>query len=162
MVRPPFVLERRVTWSDVDTARIVYTGRFPDYVLEAIEAFFLDRFGVDWYRLNLDEGLGTPFVNLSLDFVHPVTPRDALAIEVGVSRVGRSSVTYAVTGRLAARGVDCFRASATCVFVVAGRLASIAIPARFRKVFEAELDRGKSNGEDGAVTGPLADRDVTT
>lgn len=154
MVRPPFVLERRVTWGDVDTARIVYTGRFPDYVLEAIEAFFLDRFGVDWYRLNLDEGLGTPFVNLSLDFLHPVTPRDALAIEVGVSRLGRSSVSYAVVGRLAERGIECFRAAATCVFITAGRHASIPIPPRFREVFEAELGRGSSNGAGAAVGAP--------
>jgi 4-hydroxybenzoyl-CoA thioesterase len=137
----PFVQHRVVVWSDTDAARIVYTGRFPNFALEAIEAFMRARLDTDWYRLNLDEGLGTPFVNLSLDFTHPVTPRDELEVEVTVARVGNSSVTFAVAGRLAATGIAAFRASATNVFVEAKTNKPTPVPDRYRRILEREAAR---------------------
>ena len=66
--------------------------------MEAIEAWFRERIGIDWYELNLDRGVGTPFVHASLDFRSPVTPRDTLATTVLLARLGGSSLRFAVAG----------------------------------------------------------------
>jgi len=137
----PFVHRRTVAWGDTDSAAIVYTARFLDYMLEAIEALMRERAGADWYRLNVDENIGTPFVNVGLDFKSPVTPREPLDIRVLVARIGRSSVTYAVQGSGAESGVLKFTGSATSVFVTA-RDVTVAgprdIPDVYRRALEME------------------------
>jgi acyl-CoA thioesterase FadM len=134
----PFVHRRIVVWGDTDPARIVYTGRFLDFMLEAIEALMRERIGADWYRINTEEKIGTPFVNVGLDFKSPVTPREPLDIRVLVTRVGRSSVTYAVQGNGAESGELKFAGAATCVFVanVDGRPCDI--PGGYRSALETE------------------------
>lgn len=134
----PFVHRRTVVWSDTDPAKIVYTGRFLDFMLEAIEALLRERLGVDWYRMNVDEKIGTPFVNVGLDFKSPVTPREPLDIRVLVSRVGHSSVMFAVQGNGADSGVLKFTGSATFVFVTAADVRPCDIPAGYRLVLETE------------------------
>jgi acyl-CoA thioesterase FadM len=134
----PFVHRRIVVWGDTDPATIVYTGRFLDFMLEAIEALLRERVGTDWYRLNIDEKTGTPFVNVGLDFKSPVTPREPLDIRVLVARVGRSSVTFAIQGSGAESGVLKFTGSATFVFVTTADARPCDIPAAYRRVLEME------------------------
>lgn len=54
----PYVYRRRVRWGDSDAARIAYTVRFFDYAMEAIEGWFDDVLGSDWYISNTQHGLG--------------------------------------------------------------------------------------------------------
>jgi 4-hydroxybenzoyl-CoA thioesterase len=68
----------RVGWGDCDPARIAYTGRLPAFALEAIDAWWEHHLGGGWYQMELDHGIGTPFVHMSLDFRAPVTPRHRL------------------------------------------------------------------------------------
>lgn len=133
-----FVQRRAVSWGDSDPAGIVFTGRFPVFVLEAIEIFARERLAIDWYGLTVDERIGTPFVNFTIDFHHPVTPRDSIDIEVTVARVGTTSLTFAARGRHTTRGTLCFEAAATCVFVDATTMSKIAIPPRFHAALAAE------------------------
>jgi 4-hydroxybenzoyl-CoA thioesterase len=137
----PFVHRRIVVWGDTDSAAIVYTGRFLDFMLEAIEALLRERVGADWYRMNVDENIGTPFVNVRLDFKRPVTPREPLDIRVLVARVGRSSVTFAVQGDGAESSLLKFTGSATLVFVTARDVTGAGprdIPDAYRRVLEME------------------------
>ena len=53
----PFTYRREIFWGDTDTARIVYTGKFADYILEAVEAWMRAYLGTDWFRS--DRGRGT-------------------------------------------------------------------------------------------------------
>jgi acyl-CoA thioesterase FadM len=129
----PFVHRRTITWGDTDPARMAYTGRFPDFMLEAIEAWFRARLDTDWYRLNVDEGMGTPFVNLAMDFKSPVTPREAVDIAVRLARVGTSSLSFAVEAHGADTRRLCFTGTATCVFVDAKQLKPIPIPDKYRE-----------------------------
>ena len=127
-----FVHRRTVTWGDTDPARMAYTGRFADFMLEAIEAWFRARLDTDWYRLNVDEKIGTPFVSLAMDFKAPVTPREPLDVAVRVARVGTTSLSFAVEATGADTRGLCFTGTATCVFVDAERLTPIPIPERYR------------------------------
>jgi acyl-CoA thioesterase FadM len=49
--------------------------------------------------MNLDRGVGTPFVHMTIDFRRPVTPRHRLACEVRLLRLGGSSVRLGVRAR---------------------------------------------------------------
>ncbi len=134
----PFVHRRDIFWGDTDPAKIAYTGRFSDFLLEAIESFYRDRLGTDWYAITMDEDLGTPFVHMEFDFKSPVTPREPLAITVLVEKFGRSSVNYVVRAHGAVTRELRFTAAATNVWVRKSTMKPIASPDKYRTVFEVE------------------------
>ncbi len=140
----PFVYPVRPTWGDTDTARMVYTARFPDYALRAIDAWLLERVGADFYRLNVEWGIGTPFVHLECDFRSPATPRDVLLLAVRVEKVGTSSLTFRVVATIEADGRLCFEGKFVCATVneaaqlQAGARASPLDP-RIKAAAEADL-----------------------
>lgn len=142
----PFVHRLRPTWGETDTARIVYTARYPDFGLRAIDAWFLERAGADYYRMNTEWGIGTPFVRLECDFRAPLTPRDVVEIEVAVERAGERSLTFSVRGRIAGSGRLAFEGRFVCVCVkVADQPSlgakSLPLDDRIRRAAEADLAR---------------------
>ncbi|MEP3245874.1 MAG: thioesterase family protein [Sneathiella sp.] len=134
MAKIPFIHTIRVGWADCDPALIAFTGRLPCFALEAIDAWWEEHIGFDWYRLNIDRNVGTPFVHLDLDFKSPVTPRHPLDCEVRLRALGGSSVTFQVIGRQ--DGIDCFAGSFVSVFVVADAFKSQSAPPDIRSVIE--------------------------
>lgn len=137
-----FVWRRRIGFGDCDPARIAYTGRIPDFALEAIDAFWealLD--GDNWFRLNVDQGIGTPFVHMAFDFKAPITPRSSLLCHVRPASVGTSSVSFRVVGRQ--DGTECFAAEFVSAFVSLPEFRKIEVPARIRAALgEAYPDAG--------------------
>jgi len=136
----PFVHRRDIVWADTDPAKIAYTGRLSDFLLEAVESWYRDRLGTDWYAMTVDQDLGTPFVHMELDFKSPVTPREPLATTVLVTKFGRSSVSYSVRAHGVQTGVLRFTGAATNVWVRASTMKPIAIPETYRTVFESEAE----------------------
>jgi 4-hydroxybenzoyl-CoA thioesterase len=129
-----FVHPIRVNWGDCDPAKIVYTGRIPNFALDAIDAWWDHQIGVDWFRLNLDHNIGTPFVHLEIDFRLPVTPRSPLLCEVHLTRLGQKSVSFAVQGRQ--DGNLCFEGKFVTAFVTADAFRPIAVPPDIRQKIE--------------------------
>jgi acyl-CoA thioesterase FadM len=111
----PFIHRIEVRWADCDPANIAYTARIPAWALEAIDAWWEHHTGFDWYRLNLDRKIGTPFVHMSMDFRSPVTPRHPLECEVTLKKLGNRSITHAV--RAFQDGVFCFEGDFVSAFV---------------------------------------------
>ena len=133
MANAHFEHEIRVTWGDCDPARIAYTARLPWFALYAINAWWESHLDGDgWYQLELDRNIGTPFVNLNMDFRHPVTPRHRLMCEVWPRRLGDKSITFSVMGRQ--NGVVCFEGSFTCVFTIADEFKSQPAPPELRAI----------------------------
>ncbi len=116
----PFRHNIKVRWGDCDPAKIVYTANIPGWALEAIEAWWEHHAGVDWYIINVDRNLGTPFVHMKLDFRSPLTPRHMLECDVTLKRLGHRSITFAVAGYQG--GVLCFEGEFVCVFVDAATM----------------------------------------
>jgi len=135
----PIELEHtiRVGWSDCDPANIAFTGRIPYFALEAIDAWWEDTVGDDWFRMNVDDNIGTPFVHLSLDFHSPVTPRHKLLCKVSLVRLGKSSVRFSVRGFQ--NEILCFTGEFVEVFVDARALTKTGIPVQFKSLLEARL-----------------------
>jgi acyl-CoA thioesterase FadM len=137
-----FVHTRRVSWGETDAARIAYTARFLDFAMEAVEGWFQERLGLGWYEMNVDHGIGTPFVHARLDFRSPVTPRDTLSSTVRLVRLGGSSLRFAVTGRVGERLA--YEAELVCAFVDVAGMRPIRAPDRFRPALEAEAAIGSA------------------
>jgi 4-hydroxybenzoyl-CoA thioesterase len=109
--------EIRVTWGDCDPAKIVYSARIPWFALDAINGWWEERLGENWFEMELDRGMGTPFVNMMLDFRHPITPRHRLICHVWPCRLGTTSISFRVDG--SQNGVLCFEGRFTSVFTEA-------------------------------------------
>lgn len=122
-----FVHPITVRWADCDSAKIAYTGRIPDFALEAIDAWWRATTHFDWYQLNVDRNVGTPFVHMTMDFRSPITPRHVLECAVDLIRIGKSSVRHRVVGRQ--DGVVCFDGEFVAVFVDAAKMETSAPPA---------------------------------
>jgi len=133
----PFVHEQTIRWADCDPAQIAYTGNIPSFALNAIDAWWKAVCGADFFHLNMDHGLGTPFVRIEMDLKSPITPRHALVCEVVVMRLGGNSITHRVTGRQA--GEISFNAHFVSVFVDAGSFEKIAMPEAVRQAATPHL-----------------------
>lgn len=128
----------RVGWGDCDPARIAYTGRIPTWALESIDAWWEAHLDGDgWFQMELDRGFGTPFVNMQLDFRHPVTPRHRLHCEVRPWRLGTKSITFRVVGFQDAR--LCFEGLFTSVFIDPEGFRSRTPPPEVREMIERML-----------------------
>ena len=108
--------EVRIGWGDCDPAKIAYTGRLPWFALEAINAWWEENLDGDgWYQMELDRGVGTPFVRLEMDFFSPVTPRHRLRCHVWPVELGETSIAFRVDGEQ--NGVLCFSSRSVSVFI---------------------------------------------
>jgi acyl-CoA thioesterase FadM len=133
-----FVHTRKIIWADSDPAGIVYTGRFPNFALEAIEAWAAARLGMDWFTMHQRLGGGTPFVHMDMDFRASLRPGDTLATTVALRKAGRSSLDFAIAGRLA-DGTLSFEGRFVCAFVDDATHRSRPLPEPFRDPVAHEL-----------------------
>lgn len=134
MAKIPFIHRVRVGWADCDPAQIAFTGRIPYFALEAIDAWWAEHAGIDWFSLNIDRNVGTPFVHLDLDFTSPITPRHPLMCEVRLRKLGETSITFQVIGRQ--DDVDCFTGNFVSVFVVSDQFEKRSAPEDIRLLIE--------------------------
>jgi acyl-CoA thioesterase FadM len=132
-------------WADADPAGIVYTGRFTDYALRAIDAWMEARAGAGFYRMNTEWGVGTPFVHTECDLRSPAKPGERLRVTVEIARVGATSLTFAVRGHGVRENQLRFEGRFVCVCVRASDQASeprsIELDPRLRRAAEADAER---------------------
>ena len=124
--------EIRVTWGDCDPARIAYTARLPWFALDAINGWWEEKLGGGWYQMELDHGLGTPFVRLEMDFRKPVTPRHRLICHTWPERLGGTSITFRVDGEQDGR--LCFSTRTVSVFVDPAEFTKRSPPENVREL----------------------------
>ena len=88
----------KVRWADCDPANIAYTGTLANFSLEAIDAWWEKHTGSGWYEMNIEKNIGLPFVHMSIDFMHPVTPKHLLECQVKLIKLGTNSIRFEVVG----------------------------------------------------------------
>ena len=138
-----FVHRRVITWSDSDPAGIAYTGQFPNFALQAIDAWFIDRLGMDWFEQHEKLGGGTPFVHVSMDFRSPLRPRDEVDTTVALAKAGRTSLEFRISGRKA-DGTLSYEGRFVCVFVEAATGRPRPAPAQFTEAIAREAALAKA------------------
>lgn len=123
----PLVVRRFVKWGDTDFARVVYTTRFLDYMMEAAEVWFKRLTGEPWAEFGVARGITVPAVGCSLDFHHALGPDEQLDITVFLERIGRSSHTVSVKGH-DRNGVHCFDGIVTFATIDPAAEKSVPMP----------------------------------
>lgn len=128
-------MTRRVAWGECDPAGIYYAPRAVDYAVEAVGAWYEAELGLPWVDLHSRYGLVATFVRVGCDYLRPLLPSQSVQVRVWVVRVGRSSVTFAVTGDV---GADpCFQVRLVACFAEPHSFAAVSIPADFRRLIES-------------------------
>ena len=127
-----FTTEFPVRFSDEDHARIVYFPRFFHFFHMAFEDFFGAN-GMP-YRDVLDgDKLGWPAVHAEADFEKPVRFGDRLKIEMSVTKIGGTSVSFAYHASCAGESVAKGRVTVVCVDM--DTLQKRDIPEKYRALF---------------------------
>lgn len=130
-----FVYERQIQFGDTDAVGIVYTVRFFDYCMEAIDAWQRKYLKVDWFDMVDKRKIGTPIVNIDMNLTGPMT-RGKAHIALLIKRVGRSSVHFQLHGR-DENDKACFVSNFTYCLTDSTYFKPIPIPDQFRPVMEA-------------------------
>ena len=122
-----FKIARTVSWGDCDPAGIIYTPRVLDYAMETLEAWNREVLGIPWIKLNREMSLGMPTVRAELDFMGAPAPDEEVVTELRVERVGRSSITFRITGE-SRDGRELFRVKVTSCVISRPAFKSTPIP----------------------------------
>lgn len=87
-----FTKTQKVYFGHIDKAGIVYHPHFIDYFNQAYEDFMEELgFATTGQR---EFNLKVPVVNVDVDFKKPMEAGDRLAIQVSITKLGRSSMTF--------------------------------------------------------------------
>ncbi|MES2413782.1 MAG: acyl-CoA thioesterase [Pseudomonadota bacterium] len=89
--RHPFVVRRKVRWSDCDPAGVVYTGRFPEFVLSANNLFYSELAQGSWREWLKGMAVDTPCKGMEFEFHGALWPDDEFLIRGTVSAIRKHS-----------------------------------------------------------------------
>ena len=89
-----FRSQLKIRFGDIDHAGIVYYPRFLHYFHVALEEFFGQELGIDYPILINEHRIGLPTVHLETDFSRPLRYGDRIEVEVSVSKIGKTSITF--------------------------------------------------------------------
>ena len=125
-----------IRFGDVDHAKIVYYPRYFHFYHVAMEELFAKAIGIPYHEVIEKDRLGFPSVHIESDFAKIVGFGETLRMEVGVEKIGKSSVVFRYAGYRSSDGVKAFTASITTVAVDMDRFEAIPIPAKYRSALE--------------------------
>jgi YbgC/YbaW family acyl-CoA thioester hydrolase len=131
----PFSTRITVRFGDCDPAGLVYYPVLFHYCHVAMEEFFAEHCGIPYHRLMMDERIGFPTVNTRAEFFVPLVYGDEAEVEVSVSRVGQSSVTFEYAIRRASDAELCARSTNVHVSMNLDTRRAVPIPERYRLLF---------------------------
>ncbi len=129
-----------VRFGDCDPAGIIYFPRFFALFHDAMETWFPARLGMRYAELVVGRKIGFPAVHTEADFSAPCALGEAIAIELRVARLGRSSIDLRYVVRGAGGDVRAVGAT-TCVVMdldpaSPGHRRPLAIPDDLRQKIE--------------------------
>lgn len=136
----PFTTRIPVRFGDCDPAGLVYYPALFHYCHVAMEEFFAARCGVEYARLVSDARVGFPTVNARAEFFEPFVYGDAAEVEVWVSRVGRTSVTFEYRLRRERDGRLCVSATLVQVSINLDERRAVPVPEHLRLAFESSAE----------------------
>jgi len=128
-------MELDISFKHCDPAGIVFYPRYTEMVNDVVEHWFKHGLGCDFATLHGPRGIAIPVVRLQMDFKSPGFLGETLVAELGVDRLGKSSLGL----RVALRGRGSERdealklvADLTLVFVDMGAKRPLEIPLDLR------------------------------
>jgi 4-hydroxybenzoyl-CoA thioesterase len=125
-----FRTERRIRFSHCDPAGIVYFVNFFDMVSGAVEDWFGEAIGWTFNDMHIRRRVGFPIVSTGCEFFRPCHLGDVLTLELEIAKLGRSSIEFRVTGRVA--GDEKFRARHKVAMISLDTQRALPIPDELR------------------------------
>ena len=125
-----FRTERKIRFSHCDPAGIVYFVNFFDMVSGAVEDWFGEAIGWTFNDMHIHRRVGFPIVNTGCEFFRPCHLGDVLTLELEIAKLGRSSIEFRVTGRVA--GDEKFRARHKVAMISLDTQRALPIPDELR------------------------------
>jgi 4-hydroxybenzoyl-CoA thioesterase/acyl-CoA thioester hydrolase len=134
----PFAVDRRIEFRDTDAAGIVhFSAFFP--MMEAAEHALLRHLGLSVMQ-PLEDGthLSWPRVSAACDYAGAARFEDVIRIRPYVDKLGTKSVRYGFEMTRDAHPIATGTMTAVCcVLDAGGKLTSVSIPDRVRKLLES-------------------------
>lgn len=87
----PLVVTKRVRWADCDPAGVVYTGKFNEYMLTAVNYFFDELGNGHYFQWIKDLNVDTPCKGLDMEFHGALWPEDEFDMHCRVSAIREHS-----------------------------------------------------------------------
>lgn len=126
-----FTTERKIRFSHCDPAGIVYFVNFFDMVSGAVEDWFGEALGWTFNDMHIRRRVGFPIVNTGCEFFKPCHLGDRLVLELAIAKLGRSSIEFVVSGKVA--GDEKFRARHKVAMMSLDTLRALPIPDDLRE-----------------------------
>jgi YbgC/YbaW family acyl-CoA thioester hydrolase len=136
----PFSTRISVRFGDCDPAGLVYYPVLFHYCHAAMEEFFAARCGAGYAAVMSERRLGFPTVNVRAEFFAPLVYGDEASVEVWVSKVGRTSVTFEYRLRRASDRTLCASATHVQVAMNLDERRAVPVPEDLRRAFERSAD----------------------
>jgi 4-hydroxybenzoyl-CoA thioesterase len=127
----PFTTERLIRFSHCDPAGIVFFVNFFEMISGIVEDWFRDAVGLPFQEMHLERRVGFPIVNTGCEFFKPCRLGDRLELELAIAKLGRSSIEFEVTGRVA--GEEKFRARHKVAMMSLDTQRALPIPMDLRE-----------------------------
>jgi acyl-CoA thioester hydrolase len=124
----------RVRYSECDSQKIVFNGKYAEFVDIAATEYSRAVWGN--YNDVLAMGVDSQVVNLNISWKAPSTFDDVLAIEVNTGKVGNSSYTFEFEIRNYLTGIMIASAQVIYVMVDATEFTKMRIPDDLRQKLE--------------------------
>ncbi len=83
----PLMVSKRVRWADCDPAGVVYTGKFTEYMLIAVNYFFDEVGGGNYFDWVKTLAVDTPCKGLDMEFHGALWPEDEFEMHCTVSAI---------------------------------------------------------------------------
>lgn len=126
--KQPFTVRRRVRFGDCDPAGVVYTVRFSDYVVSAMDLFLSEL--LDGPHLKRLGNVQTPIKALSFVFLAPLRPNDEFDMVVTVREIRTHTFVLGIDAAMVS-GTPLFASVLTPICITSAR-RSVKIPAPLR------------------------------
>lgn len=133
-----FSYRRAVRFEDIDAAQIVFFPRYLVYCHEALEQFFASLEG-GYASLIMKRRLGLPAVHIDMEFMKPLHYGEEVAVQLDVTKIGKSSVGLRYTVIRIGDGAELARINHVCVLSNLDVLKSVPIPDDIRTLLEHHL-----------------------
>lgn len=132
-----FHKDKLIRFAHCDPAGIGFYPRYVELINEVVEDWFGQGLGVSFREFHEQHGLGLPTVRLEVEYMRPSRYGDVLDFRLEVMRIGRSSMTLAVSAW--AEGNMRLRAELTVVLTAMATLSAVPIDGDWRSRFERFL-----------------------
>ena len=133
----PFILQRRVVYGECGVSGAIYLPRVFDYLLEANGEWYGKFLGITWMEQNIRKR-GQPFLHVTCNILNRVVSGQLISLMLTVSRLGRSSISYALQG-YDEKGTHCISGQLTACYSVEqnGALKATPFPDELREKITA-------------------------